>query len=204
MADNIADLGTEERWEMRPNWRDSNQVQLVGSRDIVAFPSTITDIFIYSPLHHNIISLKFTCENKGIEYALTDFYNNRKGRLERFWLQGYREEFILSKDISITNTIIYVEDNGFDLVYQGYERIYLELSSGDLITRKITNVAKVGTELLLTVSAMDRNILMTEVKIFGRIYLVRFNKDILNMSFKTTKISECSLEFLEVVKEYDL
>lgn len=204
MVDDLQDLGAEERFIISPNWRDNNAVELLLNREIVAFSTTITDIFNYSELNQNKITLKFTNETKEQEHDIIDFFHDKIGRLKRFWLQGHKEEFVLSRDITVTDTIIYIEDNGFDFVYQGHERIYLALTNRDLITRKITNVSKSGTELLLTVSAMDRNIAKEDVGIFGRIFLVRFNKDVLEIIHLTNVVSECVLEFVEVLKEYDL
>lgn len=204
MADDIQDLGTEERLTIRPNWASPNQIELITSRDIVSFPSTIVDIFLFSELHKNKIKFKYLCENKEVEYALIDFYNNRKGRLERFWIQGYKEEFILSQDISNTDTIVNVHDNGFDLIYKGHERLYIELKNGDLITRKITNATKVGTELQLTVAAITQDIAISEIGVFGRIYLVRFDKDVLETTFSNSVVAEVEVEFVEVVREYDI
>lgn len=204
MANDIRDLGIKERLTIRPNWQDKNQVELITSRDFASFPTTITDIFLFSQKHKTKFTFKYTCENKSSEYDIINFFSERKGRFERFWIQGYREEFILSRNITLNDTIIYVEDNGLNLVYQGYERFYIELLDEDLITRKITNISKVGNELLLTVSAMDRNILKTDIGIFGRMYLVRFEKDVLEVISKTTKVSEVILNFMEVVTEYDI
>jgi len=204
MADDIQDLGTEERLTIRPNWASPNQIELTTSRDIVSFPSTVVDIFLFSELYKNKIKFKYLCEDKEVEYALIDFYNSRKGRLERFWIQGYKEEFILSQAISNTDTIINIHDNGFDLIYKGHERLYIELKNGDLITRKITNVAKVGTELQLTVTAITQDIAMSEVGVFGRIYLVRLDKDVLETVFNNSTIAEVELDFVEVVREYDI
>ena len=204
MADDIQDLGTKERLTIRPNWASPNQVELVTSKDIVSFPSTIVDIFLFSELHKNKIKFKYLCEDKEVEYALIDFYNSKKGRLERFWIQGYKEEFVLSQSINNTDTIINVHDNGFDLVHKGHERLYIELKNGNLITRKIINVIKVGNELQLTVSSIAQDIAIVDVGVVGRIYLVRFNKDVLEVVFNNSVVAEAEVDFVEVVREYDI
>lgn len=87
----------------------------------------------------------------------------------------------------------------FSLVYQGHERIFMLLTTGDLITRQISSCN--GTAATI-VSPWDRAIAPHYVAMFGKLILCRFDQDELEMQYDTTEVSHCKLAFKELAKEY--
>ena len=102
-----------------------------------------------------------------------------------------------------TNDLNFIQDSIYDINITA-QYIYTAGTCANQYA-VVTTPEQNGSVLLdVTVSITDRNITAEEVGVFGRMYLVRFNKDFLEMKFKTTKISLCKLELAEVVKDYDI
>jgi hypothetical protein len=74
------------------------------------------------------------------------------------------------------------------------------------VTRKIAGVVDNGdgTETLQLSTLMDRTITVSQVNLFSRIMLVRFEKDSLQLTHSTDEIAEATIKFRELVREYEI
>ena len=144
--------------------------------------------------------------NKSEEWDILQFFTGRKGRLRNFWLPLWQNEFKLYQDISIWDDTIVIHDCFATDTFQGYERIFFELSNGDIITRHVTAVTDNGddTETLTIETMMTRAIATTDIVYFGRLILTRFDQDELLFDHYTPGVSDVDLSasFLEVTEEY--
>jgi hypothetical protein len=206
MSDSILDLSASSIiLRMKPNWADDPTRSISMNRDEYQYSESPVSLVNISDYLIHIVEYSFTFTNHSDYYTFVKFFNDRQGRLKRFWLPVYRNEFTLSNDISDLDTTITVVDSGFADIYQGYEILYIELKNGNILTRKITGVTDNGdgTETFQLESLMDRNILSSEIKYLSRILLVRFDSDDLPMTHSSDTIAEVSIIFRELVREYE-
>ena len=189
----------------KPNWAENPKRTISMNRDLIKLnESAVTLVNISDYLYHEI-TYSYTFATRGEVYDFVQWYNQRQGKLQRFWLPIVRNEFELYSPVNQFDSSLIVVSTGFVEVYQGYERIYLELSNGDLITHKVTGVIDNGdgTETLQLDALMDRNIALSEVNWFSRIMLVRFNRDSLQMTHSTDGVAEATVTYRELVREYE-
>lgn len=206
MADSLTGLGTVTTiFRTEPDW--SNQVEFERELNAIrnGYPGTIQEILSWTQDLPHMFNFKLQNLLKVEEYGLIEFFNARQGRLKPFWVPSHLKEFELSETMPNGATALYVYDNGFANAYRGYERVFLDLVSGDLITRQVMSVASGpgDDELSLHLdTALDREIAPEDVLKFGKLLFVRFAKDILELSHDSKSISSAQVSFQELVKEY--
>jgi len=206
LADDLTGLGTISIiYRIRPDWSNQIEQNYALSNQLLSFPGSVQDILSFVDQVPRRQSFDYVNVTPAETKEILDFYAARKGRVEKFWLPGYRAEFTLSQNVPMNSTVLYVEDNSFDLAYQGYERVYILLQNGDMITRKIIAVIPgpgAGKLTLQLDTITDRAITIADIQEFGRLYLVRFDKDQLEFAHKSSQISSTKIEFAELTKEY--
>ena len=206
MSDDLQDLGAiTTLFRERPNWIEPVNTKLVFTKQLLNFPGASQTILGFTSDVPQRLSYNFLAPDKETEFNLITFWRARKARVEAFWAFGHRESFTLSQDALLNDASITVLNNGFLRAYRGYERIYIELKSGDILTRKIVAVAETGggAELLLQLgTVLDRDIDIIDIRIIARLFFGRFDSDQLEMAGNTNTIDETTLEFFELVKEY--
>jgi len=206
VADDYQDLGSYERFPLLPNWAsppDSNYLMARWLVNMAGTVDTLKSITDNSPI---IFESTFTITDKQEEYDLLDFFYNRRGRHGKFWIQHPATCFTLKKTANLGGLEISCYPNRAQLSYQGYERIYVYMSNGDIITREIPNVTydAVDDELdLELVTALDRDITTDNCVMIGRMLLVRFEDDSMEFESHTSEVTEVTLRFHELVEEYD-
>jgi hypothetical protein len=203
----LADLlSTSTIWARKPNWATSPQRDFDMAReveDVAPSGLSITNILDY--LAHSV-EYRYRNSSKVDESALLAFWQQQHGRHLRFWLPLWRSDFHLVLPVLPYEDTLVVDATGVATVFQGYERIYLELTDGTLITRHVTAVVDNldGTETLYLETFMDRSIAIADVAMFGRLLLVRFDSDELLLEHVSAAVSEFTLHFRELVREYSL
>ena len=141
--------------------------------------------------------------NRETEQELVNFFCQHRGKHRRFWLPIWKNSFTLATPINNGDRVIEIDQCYFHLVDRGYERIFIELTNGAFISRSISVVIDNGTtEDLRLDTPMDRDITQDSIRYFGRILLVRFDTDELDLSFMSDDKTECVLKFKELTKEY--
>jgi hypothetical protein len=203
-TDSILDLescGTSTIFNIRPEWSREPNMEIQFGRELIQYDAAMTQFrFLTSELGWKVTAEYFNID-KAVEYSLLDFFHQRKGKLSRFWLPAWAQYFTLAQDISpLATTFFLAEDNSFQYVYRGYERFFMLLKNGHIITRKIT--ASLGNGEYSVASAFDRAITPADISLFGKLLLVRFDQDEIAMQHDTTDLSTCTLTFQELAKEY--
>ena len=184
-------------YRLEGDWTEQITVEPAPSLNFLAAPGGNEELLLFSSYVPGVLKYKATSVNKGEEYDLIDFFCSRKGKLESFWVFGQRVSFSLVADALSGSDELEISPNSFD--FQGYERIYIFLNDGSLIVRKIIS----ASENVLTLDTpLDRDVTLENISIIGRLHLVRFNGDILNLSYSSSEVSSTTLEFIEVVGEY--
>jgi hypothetical protein len=205
MADNLTKVGSFELFDIEPNWADDIAFEHQMSRRLIAYAMGAATLEAIAPEIPVAFELQFLCEDKQAEYDLLTFFISKKGRLTRFWLRHPAAAFTLKTNASSGASGLYCKRNRFDLVYQGYERIYILMATGDIIVRKVTacvdgaDYTYIGFD-----TTIDRDVTTTNHIRIGRLLLGRFNSDKAKFEFKTSTVSTVTLAFSELVKEYSL
>ena len=205
MADDYQDLGTYERFPLLPNWVSQPESSYIMARWLVNMPGTVDSLTSITDDAPIIFSAKFMLYQKSDEYAFLDFFNDHRGRANKFWIQHPSSCFILTKTANLGGTSINCQPNKAHLNYQGYERVYILMDNGDIITRKAGAVTydPVDDEVdLELVTALDRDITTTNYQMVGRMLLCRFEEDNITVESHSSEVSEVECRFRELVKEY--
>lgn len=206
MADSLTGLGSNTTiFLVEPDWKSAISNEFELSSQILGYPGTVQSLLTFASKVPKIIEFKLMNLDKSTECELIEFFVARKGRFSPFWLLGHTSEFKLSQTIPAASPVLYVEDNGFVNKFKEYERIYLDMKNGDLITRQITSVVAgpAVNEITLQLDTVtDRELSNDDFHKFGMLYYVRLNKDLLDLPHESKSISSTSISFQELVNEY--
>lgn len=203
MADNYLDIGGEDVFPLPVNWRNKPTNLFTITRNLQSFPGTsqaISELNPETPISFEALFSVFTKEE---EYDILEFIHSRRGRVVRFWIPFQKQMFVLYESATTGASSLNCINNGSVLSYHGYERIYIKMNNGDIITRWVTNITDDGTKISLTLNTpIDRDIEIGNYIEIGRFLLVRFDSDSFQFKVETNTVFEFSQRFYELVKEY--
>lgn len=203
MADDLNDLGGAQLWRPTIEWREAPENSFDVSFIVLEAPGSSHEVIAISkekPHKHNF---SITLQTKAYEYDLVQKFYELKGRLTRFWFMNPLNLFTLLGWHGMGASALTVFFNEFD--YRGYERIYIEMKNGDILTHKITGLVEDeenGKATLQLNGITDRDINPMDIKIFSLLHLARLDIDGLDIQHRNTRFSETRLRLLELVKEY--
>jgi len=206
MSNDWQDLSrTTDVLTVKPNWVQSLKGTFSNNVEVTQFPGTATDIYNVSDNIGNRLEYKFTNMDKADEYELITFFCEHQGRLKRFWLPYWKNQFVLLDNLSTGDTTIDVTNVNFNLIDRGYERLFFYLVDGSFISRQILFAIDNGTyETLYLQTALTQDIAMADVLFFGRLFLVRFDDDTMPHNFIADDTSEYGISFIELPNEYSV
>jgi hypothetical protein len=153
-----------------------------------------------------LFEAQFLFNSKADEFDMLDFFYSRYGKHGRFWIEHPAHLFTLESTAILGAAAIYCESNKADLMWQGYERIYVVMTNGDIWTRKVGSIDyEAGNDRikLNLVTPLDRELTSANHQLFGRFLLVRFESDVLNVDHYSSGTCKVTVKFRELVKEYD-
>jgi hypothetical protein len=201
-GDSLLDLGnTSEIFTLRPNWMDLPSAGVENGREVIQFNMGYGSIRSLTENDARCASYGYFLKSKAEEFYLLNFFNGQRGRLKRFWLPVYYQEFTIDAPITYGSFKFTIVDNGFTTVAKFYERLYIELKNGNRISRKITSAD--SATVFNVLSQFDRDIAVSDIRMAGLLLLVRFDQDELSLAHVSDSLSESSINFLELPKEYD-
>ena len=206
MSDSLLDIGGEEELPIEPNWGSLPRNELQITRFLFEYRGTASEISEKNPETPIIFEATFDLSNRVDYYNFLDFIHNHNGRVIRFWLRYPKQVFIPVSGVSNGSVNLVCEPNDFHLSYAGHERIFIELTDGDTLTRHVTNASysEANDELTLTVAtAFDRAITVDEFFRVGRYLLVRFDDDNFRFRLHSDMNIEVSQKMVELVRDYD-
>ena len=141
--------------------------------------------------------------NRQQNFSYLNFIHEAIGRTYRFWVQYPISLFTLANQANNGASSLTVYDNHFHLHYVGFERIFIEMDNGDVLTRHVTDAVKSGDYCVLSLaSVLDRDITLTNHLKIGRFLLCRFDTDDFQMTLENDLVSTARIQFMELVKEY--
>ncbi len=191
MADSLLNIGGEPTLLTPFDWGSVPKSEIVITRYLQQFPGTVTllgELNTYAPISFEVLYVMYT---KQTEYTFLEFIHTQLGRNIRFWVPYQKQLFKLYSDAAVGGNTLEMYANNFDLVYQGYERIYIKMVNGDLLTRQISGASSIDDtvmQIILT-DVIDRDITTTNYVEMGRFLLVRFSDDNFPLKVETDQVS---------------
>jgi hypothetical protein len=167
--------------------------------------SGTAELYGYGNYLPRVIQYRYTAMDRGDLDTLMTWHAARQGRLQRFWLPLWRNEFVAVQAIGTLTTEVTIRWCGAAAAFQGYERIFILLTNGYWLTRHVSAVTDNldGTETLTIVTPWDRDIAVADIAYLGRLLLVRHDEDTLDLSHRTDAVAEATVGYHELVNEYD-
>lgn len=206
MSDYLNGLGGYSLYRFEIDVKRSPQSALNASRQFLDDAGTKRGVATYTTNLPLIHSVSFTELERGNIKNLIEFFNTVRGRLKSFWWIVQQNLFTPASDYLLNQTVLAVEQNLFGENFRGYERIFLLLSSGDLLTFKVAAVISgllPADPIGLQISApLDRNLDIDEILIFGKLIFCRLDEDELKVKFSTSEIAETEIKLRELVEGY--
>ena len=176
------------------------KTQFDYSIDVQGFRGTANEVFTYTEDKPEKFDFLFTGTSKAKTKQFVQDFIAKKGRFDCFWFVDIGRYLTVVANITSGALSIDIIDNFYNI--QGFERLYIELNNGDKITKKITGfVQGNGTVALNLDTAIDRDILTTDICRITFLHLCRFDVDTITMSFISKDVMEVSLSIIQVIKE---
>lgn len=198
---------TNTIFTIKPDWISDPDRSIIPDRDLYTNASGTVQIDTLDVGIVRSMSYQYSCLNKEQQSDLEEFFFQRKGRYDRFWMPIWGNLFRLENPITAYDLSIIIQDCGLsESVVNGQDRLYIELHDGSIITRKISSVIDLGngTERINLVTYMDQDIVASDIAQFTRLLLCRFNQDELSFQYENTDIAITNLNMIELTQEYQL
>lgn len=207
MADSLDGLGGLDIFPFVPNWTQAPDSQYAITRYYYAYPGTANIIEELSSDVPNDVELTFLLEDKEDEYDFIDFFHTHKGRRDKFWVKDPRSLFVVKDDVGLGSSTIKCYNNYAHNVMRGDERIYIDMRTGDLVTRELTSVDYLSVDDSIVLSldtVLDRDVDKdnTNIYIISKLLLCRFGADTIEVRAESNTVSTAGMRFHELVKEY--
>lgn len=207
MADDLNDIGSYNIFQFSPNFMSAPDTRITLLRELKEYAGGIKEIATIESKTPYRVSGNFDFDNEDDIYDIFDFFYNRKGRLSKFWFKHPKNAFELKEDIIISDNKMVCYPNFSHFVYEGHERIYIDLLNGDTITWNIIGIvyddAEDEEEVIIS-GTWDRDITPNEINNIGRLILCRFDDDTLRIDCSSSEFLRIKLSFYELVEEYSL
>ena len=209
MADSLRDLGVVTLWRPDCNWRETPDYGFDFERQLQEYEGTAHEVFSYSQTKPHRFNFLVSCFSKAAEYALLEKFNTLQGRFQRFWFLNPANLFTLAEPIDVDETgeieTVAITVVANDWEFLGRERIYLELSNGDVLTREITAYTPGADTAVLTVNTpLDRDIALDDVVLFSLVHLSRLENDALELTYPSKDVAETKIVVLEIPMEIEV
>jgi len=202
--DDLASLGATRIFPLELNWATQPTTTQNLVRRNYRYPGTAE--LLESTTNHAPVAVTGTCSAFSPKqiHTLTSFFCGRKGRFERFWFMSPRSGFTLKYIAKKGASALVCSGNRASWVFHQYDRIYILMADGALITRQLSSCTNdpVTSEItLLFDPPLDREVnLLNHIRI-GRLALMRFDHDELSISFDTTLAGNANVKFTELTGE---
>ncbi len=207
MANSLEGLGTAELFPLDIDWETEPVLNLGLRRHKKMYPGTIPYLYSITDDVPETLKVTITVDNKDDEYTMLDFINSKRGKVHRFWFRSPFEEFSLKETSAGGTTSIYVYRNDANAQYQGFERVYIQMADGDILTRHIQSITNddINDRYGINVAVpLDRDLEIGNHYIIGRLLLAAFKSDSITMEMITDMNHKFEIEIVEKTKEYDL
>jgi len=202
MADSLEDLGGYDLFPIEPNWAVTPKGDLDLAKELINYPGTVSQLIGFTYDVPEVWSFGFS-PDKDEEYDLINFFVGKYGRTGAFWMKLPHTEFTLTTTALSGSTELRVERNLAERQYQGYERVWIDMHTGDILTREVNDTTDETTYLSLSLTtSLDRDITLTNHYKICRLLFCRFDEDALIMNYSQDYYPQITIYVRELVKEY--
>ena len=151
------------------------------------------------------ISHRIGCDGRQDRATIWQFFHDRRGRWDRFWLPSFKDELKLSADVGPTDTFLTLANfttfsSRFNL--GGDLRRAIFIASGDQWwIRQVTNLSGGGANRISLDAAIGSS-LSASATLIGLLSLVQFATDDLQIECQSPLVATATLIFTELEREY--
>ena len=187
------------------NWRENVKYNFETSIKIIEFTGTAIEIEANSQETPQNFGFKILFGDKESEFNFLEKFAVFKGRYKRFYFPLPITSFTLVATAASGQRKILVEDNQFDKLFRGFEKLAVIQKNGDIITDKIISAVKLVNDIELTIeSDLDRELTLSNVDYITFCILCRLGKDELRVTYASDSVSETEIDLVELPLEYDI
>lgn len=151
------------------------------------------------------ISHRIGCDGRQDRATIWQFFHDRRGRWDRFWLPSFKDELKLSADVGQTGTFLTLANfssfsSRFNL--SGDLRRAIFITTGDQWwIRQITNLSGGGANRISLDTAIGSP-LSASATLIGLLPLVQFATDDIQIECQSPLVATATLTFTELEREY--
>ena len=203
MADDLAGLGSYNIFPLDPDWAQNPKSSFDMVRVVQQYQGTAQSLSSRTDYVPIKFEAGFSIWDRDDEYDLIDFFDTVKARVGAFWLKMPKWAFTTDSKITAGATSFPCYENDASKQYQGFERVYMILNNGDVISRAITTAVNngAGRVNLNFDGPLSVDIETTDYYRTGRLLLVRFDNDELKVECETDGVFKFNLKFQELPVE---
>lgn len=204
MADSLEDLGGIDMLNFEPNWAGKAKASLDLARKLLNYAGSSSLMIGFSDDVPEVWQLTYQM-TKAEEYSFIDYFTTKMGKLESFWFKAPVSEFTLKSTALSGSTELVCYRNYAHRQLQGYERVYVVMHSGDILTRKLTDGVddEDNNEISLQLAtSTDRDITVANHYMIGKLLLVRFDIDTLMLDYEANAWPKIKITVRELPLEY--
>lgn len=206
MPDQLTGLGSiTDILRIEPNWINEIGGDLQLSKEILEFPGTVQEQQLHTTDRPVRYTMRFSFLSRSELRAFEVFFHSMKGRHGCFWMPSPSQQFDLFSDHTLGEGALRYKENGFEDVFKGYERVFVQKVDGSLLTYEISSISdgvEEGQKNLNLGENLDQNITIDECDNFSLLHLMRFDIDEPPFDFLNDGTAELNITVTELVKEY--
>jgi len=150
------------------------------------------------------ISHRIGCDGRQNRATIWQFFHDRCGRWQRFWLPGFKNELLLSADVGASDTTLQLKNfSSFTsrFNYGGQLRRAIFITNGDRWwIRQVINLS--GGANRVSIDSAVGSPLSSSSTLIGLLPLVQFATDDIEIEYQSPLVSTATLTFTELEREY--
>lgn len=200
-------IGSDNREiiQLRPNWVTEPKVNQAWSFETSeSFPSGPIVPINGRDQGSRTVQALWTLKNKAEIDSFKGLLWRLRGRRYAAWLPSWTDDFVLTRDVTSSNTIFVKSSPYIDLgtVFDPAVALHLHLRDGRNTAARVTAVTEINSdEFRLT---LDRAIITGELRAFQMVslmYRVRQVSDSTTITYRTDTVAEVTASFVSVYDE---
>ena len=151
------------------------------------------------------ISHRIGCDGRQDRATIWQFFHDRRGRWDRFWLPSFKDELKLSADIGASDGFLTLANftafsSRFNLGGDLRRAIFI-VSGNQWWIRQVTNLSGGGANRV-SLDASIGTALSASVTLIGLLSLVQFATDDIEIECQSPLVATATLTFTELEREY--
>jgi hypothetical protein len=215
MANDIStSFNDREIFFTQPNWgKDITSKISIQRRSLgqLGGVKTINQLITDAPI---TVSSDFTLNDRESIYNLLDFFNSRRGETESFWFLHPARFFTLKETYNSGSDYLIVDRNYGDKWTQALSSqydwgIYIYMTNGDIICRKVTGITDqadssyVYLGQTIAMNIYPKSSSLNNHLIIGRMLVGNFDQNQILIDFESQGIGTAPLKLKENYREYE-